>query len=122
MDVLNTILDPSLPLTVIEYEEWGNPNKKKYFDYIHSYSPYENISKKNYPRILVTAGLNDPRVHYWEPAKFVAKLRESKTDDNALLLKTEMGGGHGGRSGRYDWLKDLAFEYAFALDSVGIKK
>ncbi len=122
VDVLNTLSDPSLPLTIIEYEEWGNPNKKNYFDYIHSYSPYENISKKNYPKILVTAGLNDPRVHYWEPAKFVAKLRELKTDDNLLLLKTEMGGGHGGRSGRYDWLKDLAFEYAFALDSIGIKK
>lgn len=122
VDVLNTMLDPSIPLTVREYEEWGNPNEKKYFKYIKSYAPYENISSKDYPSILVTAGLNDPRVHYWEPAKFVAKLRELKTDKNLLLLKTEMGGGHMGRTGRYDWLKEIAFEYAFVLDSVGINK
>ena len=122
VDSLNTMLDPSIPLTIREYEEWGNPNNKKYFNYIKSYAPYENISRKEYPKLLITAGLNDPRVHYWEPAKFTAKLRELKTDNNLLLLKTEMGGGHMGRTGRYDWLKEVAFEYAFILDSLGIKK
>lgn len=122
VDILNTMLDPSIPLTVREYEEWGDPKDKKYFKYIRSYAPYENVSGKDYPRMLVTAGLNDPRVHYWEPAKFVAKLRELKTDNNLLLLKTQMGGGHMGRTGRYDWLKEVAFEYAFILDSVKIKK
>jgi oligopeptidase B len=118
VDVLTTILDPSLPLTVIEWEEWGNPAEKPYYDYIKSYSPYDNVEAKAYPDLLVTAGLNDPRVSYWEPAKWVAKMRHVKTGDNLLLLKTNMGAGHGGASGRYDYLKELAFEYAFVIDQV----
>jgi oligopeptidase B len=110
-----------VPLTVPEYEEWGDPNDKDYFDYILSYSPYDNVEAKTYPDILVTAGLNDPRVHYWEPAKWVAKLRATKTDDNRLLLKTNMGAGHGGASGRYDALKELAFDYAFVLDALNVE-
>lgn len=120
VDVINTMLDDTLPLTVPEYEEWGDPNDKAYFDYILSYSPYDNVEAKNYPEILVTAGLNDPRVHYWEPAKWVAKLRATRTDDNRLLLKTNMGAGHGGASGRYDALKELAFDYAFLLDALKV--
>ncbi|MEK6480698.1 S9 family peptidase [Catalinimonas sp. 4WD22] len=115
VDVLNTMLDPNLPLTVTEYEEWGNPQDKKYFEYIRSYSPYDNVSQKAYPNMLITAGLNDPRVSYWEPAKWAAKLRALKTDDNLLLLKTNMDAGHGGSSGRYEYLKEIAFEYAFLL-------
>ncbi len=118
VDVLTTILDPSLPLTVIEWEEWGNPAEKKYYDYIKSYSPYDNVKAQDYPAMLVTAGLNDPRVSYWEPAKWVAKLRTQKTDSNLLMLKTNMGAGHGGASGRYDYLKELAFEYAFVIDQI----
>ena len=121
VDALNTMLDASIPLTVIEYDEWGNPNEQPYYDYIRSYSPYDNIEAKNYPNLLVTAGLNDPRVHYWEPAKWTAKLRALKTDSNRLLLKTEMGSGHGGPSGRYDALKETAFEYAFIFDVLGIE-
>ncbi|MGH1483254.1 MAG: S9 family peptidase [Geminicoccales bacterium] len=121
VDVINTMLDDSLPLTVPEYEEWGDPNDKDYFDYILSYSPYDNVEAKTYPDILVTAGLNDPRVHYWEPAKWVAKLRATKTDDNRLLLKTNMGAGHGGASGRYDALRELAFDYAFVLDALNVE-
>ena len=120
VDALSTMLDASIPLTVIEYDEWGNPNEKAYYDYIRSYSPYDNVEAKNYPNLLVTAGLNDPRVHYWEPAKWTAKLRASKTDSNRLLLKTEMGSGHGGPSGRYDALRETAFEYAFILDVLEI--
>ena len=120
VDVINTMLDASLPLTVPEYEEWGNPNDPDYFDYILGYSPYDNVEAKAYPHILVTAGLNDPRVHYWEPAKWTAKLRATKTDDNRLLLKTNMGAGHGGASGRYDALKELAFDYAFILDALDV--
>lgn len=119
VDVVNTMLDASLPLTVTEYEEWGDPNQKEFYEYIRSYAPYENVEKKNYPNILATAGLNDPRVSYWEPAKWVAKLRDLKTDENLVLLKTNMGAGHGGASGRYDYLKEIAFEYAFIIDRVG---
>jgi oligopeptidase B len=119
VDVVNTMLDASLPLTVTEYEEWGDPNQKEYYEYIRSYAPYENVEKKNYPNILVMAGLNDPRVSYWEPAKWVAKLRSLKTDENLLLLRTNMGAGHGGASGRYDYLKEIAFEYAFIVDRIG---
>lgn len=119
VDVINTMLDDTIPLTVVEYEEWGNPNDKTYFDYMLSYSPYDNVEAKNYPNILITAGLNDPRVQYWEPAKWTAKLRETKTDNNTLLLKTNMGAGHGGASGRYEALKELAFEYAFVIDKAG---
>ena len=118
VDVVNTMLDPTLPLTVTEYEEWGNPNEKPFYEYIKSYAPYENIEPKDYPNILVTAGLNDPRVPYWEPAKWVAKLREMKTDNNLLLLKTLMGAGHGGPSGRYHKLREKAFEFAFILDLI----
>ncbi|MEM8675555.1 MAG: S9 family peptidase [Cyanobacteria bacterium P01_G01_bin.67] len=118
VDVLTTILDASLPLTVQEWEEWGNPNEPEYYDYIKSYSPYDNVETKDYPAMLITAGLNDPRVKYWEPAKWTAKLRELKTDDNLLLLKTNMSAGHGGASGRYEYLKEIAFEYAFVLDQL----
>jgi oligopeptidase B len=122
VDVLNTMLDPSLPLTVIEYEEWGNPTNKEYYDYMKSYSPYDNVEAKNYPNMLITAGLNDPRVSYWEPTKWTAKLRAKKTDQNRLLLKTKMESGHFGATGRYDYLRDVAFEYAFIFDVLGIKK
>jgi oligopeptidase B len=121
VDALNTMLDASLPLTVGEYEEWGNPNQKLYYDYIKSYAPYENVVATTYPAILVTAGLNDPRVSYWEPAKWVAKLRAMKKDNRVLLLKTNMGSGHFGASGRYEHLKETAFNYAFILDSLGIE-
>lgn len=115
VDVVNTMLDPTLPLTVTEYEEWGNPHEVASYEYIRSYAPYENVERKAYPNMLVTAGLNDPRVPYWEPAKWVAKLRDRKTDRNLLVLKTNMGGGHGGPSGRYEKLREKAFEYAFVL-------
>jgi len=122
VDVINTMLDASIPLTVTEYEEWGNPNEKEFYDYMKSYSPYDNVEAKNYPNMLVTAGLNDSRVQYWEPAKWVAKLRVMKTDDNRLLLKTNMGAGHGGASGRYDYLKEIALDYAFVFDVLGISE
>lgn len=118
VDVINTMLDASIPLTVTEWEEWGNPKEKIYYEYMKSYASYENVEKKAYPNMLVTAGLNDPRVAYWEPAKWVAKMRDMKTDDNVLLLKTNMGAGHGGASGRYDYLKEVAFEYAFILKMI----
>jgi oligopeptidase B len=121
VDVLNTMLDPSLPLTVTEYDEWGNPEDPKYYRYIKSYSPYENVRPQAYPAMLVTAGLNDPRVGFWEPAKWVAKLRDTKTDTNELLLKTEMGSGHFGASGRYNMFKEIAFEYAYLLTRLGIE-
>lgn len=121
VDVLSTMLDPSLPLTVIEYDEWGNPGERKYYDYIKSYSPYDNIRPQAYPTMLVTAGINDPRVSYWEPAKFVAKLRAMKTDDNELLLKTQMSAGHFGASGRYEALKEVAFDFAFILTRLGVE-
>ncbi len=120
VDVVTTILDPSLPLSVMEWDEWGNPNEKEYYDYMKSYSPYDNVTTQNYPDLLITGGLNDPRVSYWEPAKWAAKLRELKTDQNRLLLKTNMDAGHGGASGRYGWLEETAFEYAFILDSLGL--
>ncbi|MBA3522942.1 MAG: S9 family peptidase [Gemmatimonadales bacterium] len=119
VDVINTMLDASLPLTVIEYDEWGNPHDAAFYQYIRSYSPYDNIESKDYPHMLVTAGLNDPRVAYWEPAKWTARLRARKTDGNRLLLRTNMGAGHGGASGRYDHLREVAFKYAFVLDVVG---
>ena len=116
VDVLNTMLDTSLPLTPIEWPEWGNPiEDKAAFELIRSYSPYDQLKRRAYPPMLVTAGLNDPRVTYWEPAKYVAKLRTLKTDENALLLKTNMGAGHGGKSGRFDSLYEVAEEYAFML-------
>lgn len=122
VDVVTTMLDTSLPLTVLEWEEWGNPNDKVYYDYMKSYSPYDNVEAKDYPDILITTGLNDSRVQYWEPAKWTAKLRELKTDSNILLLKTNMGAGHGGASGRYESLKELAFEYAFVFERLSLAK
>ncbi|HUQ94087.1 MAG TPA: S9 family peptidase [Bryobacteraceae bacterium] len=119
VDVLNTASDPTLPLTVIEYDEWGNSNEKEFWEYIRSYSPYDNVKAQAYPHILVTTGLNDPRVSYWEPAKWVAKLRAMKTDSNLLLLKTNMAAGHGGASGRYEKLKETALDYAFLLWVIG---
>jgi oligopeptidase B len=116
VDSLNTALDASLPLTVGEYEEFGDPNKREFYDYMRSYAPYENVTAQAYPAMLVTAGLNDPRVSYWEPSKWVAKLRALKTNDRPLLLKTNMGSGHFGSSGRYEYLKETAIEYAFLLD------
>jgi oligopeptidase B len=120
VDVVNTMLDASLPLTVIEYDEWGNPADPEFYRYIRSYSPYDNVEAKDYPDILVTAGLNDPRVAYWEPAKWTARLRARKTDQNRLLLRTNMGAGHGGASGRYDHLREVAFKWAFVLDVLGM--
>lgn len=119
VDVVSTILDTSLPLSAMEWEEWGNPNNKEYYDYMKSYSPYDNVEAKDYPAMLITAGLNDPRVSYWEPAKWTAKLRDLKTDHNVMLLKTNMGAGHAGVSGRYEQLKEVAFEYAFLLEQWG---
>ena len=119
VDVINTMSDPSIPLTTLEYDQWGNPDDKEYFDYIMSYSPYDNIRATAYPHILITTGLNDPRVAYWEPAKFTARLREFKTDNNSLLLKTNFDAGHAGASGRYDYLKEIAFEYSFLIDKIG---
>jgi oligopeptidase B len=120
VDVITTMLDESIPLTIGEFEEWGNPKDREYYDYMLSYSPYDNTVAQGYPHLLITAGLNDPRVQYWEPAKWTAKLRTVKTDDNRLLLKTFMGAGHFSSSGRYDYLKDLAFEFAFVLDMLGV--
>ncbi len=120
VDVMNTMLDASLPLTVEEYLEWGNPNEKAAYQYMRSYSPYDNLEKKAYPAILVETSLNDSQVMYWEPAKYVAKLRTLKTDNNPLLLKTVMEAGHGGASGRYDALKELAVTYSFVLSQLGI--
>ncbi|MBL0356830.1 MAG: S9 family peptidase [Chitinophagaceae bacterium] len=120
VDVVNTMLDESIPLTTNEFDEWGNPKNKEAYDYMKSYSPYENVAKKNYPNILVTTGLHDSQVQYFEPAKWVAKLRAMKTDKNLLLLHTNMAFGHGGASGRFDYLKDVALNYAFLLALEGI--
>ena len=120
VDVMNTMLDASLPLTVGEYLEWGNPNEEKAYKYMRSYSPYDNLDKKAYPSILVETSLNDSQVMYWEPAKYVAKMRTLKTDTNPLLLKTNLDAGHGGASGRYDYLKEIAYTYSFVLSQVGV--
>ena len=122
VDVINTMLDATLPLTTGEYEEWGNPNDKAYYDYKSSYSPYDNLVKKNYPAMLVETSLNDSQVMYWEPAKYVAKLRRLKTDGNPLLLRTNMEAGHGGASGRYDYLREIAFTHAFILGTLGLTR
>ena len=121
VDVMNTMLDASLPLTVPEYEEWGNPNEKAAYDYMVRYSPYDNLKKNTYPAMLVKTSFNDSQVMYWEPAKYVAKLRTLKSDNNVLVLKTNMAAGHGGSSGRYDHLKEIAFDYAFMLTQLGIE-
>ena len=122
VDVINTMLDDTIPLTTGEYDEWGNPNVKKYYDYMLSYSPYDNVKAQNYPNMYVSTGLHDSQVQYWEPAKWVAKLRTQKTNDTVLYLNTNMDAGHGGASGRFEALKELAKEYAFLLDLEGIKK
>ncbi len=121
VDVMNTMLDSSLPLTVGEYEEWGNPNEPEAFAYMRSYSPYDNLKAGPYPAMLVKTSLNDSQVMYWEPAKYVAKLRTLKTNDTPLLLHINMDAGHGGASGRYDYLKEIAFDYAFLLTQLGIE-
>jgi oligopeptidase B len=120
VDVITTMLDEGLPLTVVEYLEWGNPNVEKYYRYMRSYSPYDNLKKGAYPAMLVETSLHDSQVMYWEPAKYVAKLRRLKTDANPVILKTVMEAGHGGASGRYDALRELAFTYSFILDQVGL--
>ena len=122
VDVINTMLDTSLPLTTQEYEEWGDPNVEEYYRYILSYSPYDNVTTKEYPNILATGGLNDSQVGFHEPTKWVAKLREHKSDNNIVLLYTNMDSGHGGATGRYDRIKEVAFEYAFVLDRLGIRE
>jgi len=120
VDVLNTMLDASLPLTTSEYIEWGNPNEKAAYNYMRQYSPYDNVGRRNYPSMLVKVSLNDSQVPYWEGAKLVARIRDLKTGDNPILLKVNMGAGHGGSSGRYDFLHDLAYDYAYMLWQMGI--
>ncbi|MBX2826952.1 MAG: S9 family peptidase [Flavobacteriaceae bacterium] len=120
VDVVTTMLDDDIPLTTGEYDEWGNPNEQEYYEYMKSYSPYDNVVAKSYPNMLVTTGLHDSQVQYWEPAKWVAKLRDTKTDDHILLLHTNMEAGHGGASGRFEALKEVAMDYAFILDREGI--
>ena len=122
VDVLTTMLDDSIPLTTSEYDEWGDPRKKKDYDYISSYSPYDNVERKAYPHLLVTTGYHDSQVQYWEPAKWVAKLRQHKTDDNILAFKTDFDAGHGGKTGRFGYLKDVAYEYAFLIYLSQISK
>jgi len=122
VDVVTTMLDDSIPLTTGEYDEWGNPNEPEYYEYMKSYSPYDNVAPQLYPNMLVTTGLHDSQVQYWEPAKWVAKLREMKKGDNILLLQTNMDAGHGGASGRFEALKEVAMDYAFLLDLEGIKE
>ena len=123
VDVLNTMLDESLPLTPGEWPEWGNPvEDPKAFELIRSYSPYDNVKPQVYPPMFISGGLNDPRVTYWEPAKWAAKLRATKTDDNVLVLKTNMGAGHGGKSGRWESLKEAADEMAFVLWQLGVEE
>jgi oligopeptidase B len=121
VDVINTMLDASLPLTTSEYIEWGNPNEKPAFDYMIQYSPYDNVAPKNYPAMLVEVSLNDSQVPYWEGTKLVAKLRATKTDKNKILLKSNLGAGHGGSSGRYDALHEAAFDFSYALWQMGIE-
>ncbi len=122
VDVVSTMLDDSIPLTTNEYKEWGNPNEEDFYRYMLSYSPYDNVEAKSYPHLLVTAGINDSQVHYWEPAKWVAKMRHMRQGDNRLLFKVNMGAGHVGASGRYDYLKEIAFVYAFIFDTLGMLK
>ena len=122
VDVVTTMLDDSIPLTTGEYDEWGNPNEKEYYNYMKSYSPYDNVSKKKYPNMLITTGLNDSQVQYFEPAKWIAKLREFKIDQNILVMHTNMEAGHGGASGRFDALKEIARDYCFILGLEGYTK
>jgi oligopeptidase B len=122
VDVITTMLDPEIPLTAQEFDEWGNPQTREYYDYMLSYSPYDNVGAKDYPAMLVTTGLHDSQVQYWEPAKWVAKLRSLKTDGNLLLLRTNMDAGHGGQSGRFRRFRETALEFAFLLDLAGVKE
>src|SRR5262249_2052576 len=122
VDVINTSLDKDLPLTVPEYLEWGNPNVKAEYDYIKTYCPYTNLKAADYPAMLVTTSLNDSQVMYWEPAKYVAKLRTLKKNGTPLLFKCNMAGGHGGSSGRYNAIKERMFKVAFVLDQLGVKR
>jgi oligopeptidase B len=122
VDVVTTMLDESIPLTTGEFDEWGNPKERESYDYMLSYSPYDQVKAQDYPAMLVTTGLHDSHVQYWEPAKWVAKLRVMKTDDNVLLLHTNMEAGHGGASGRFEALKEIALEYAFIFQQLGIKE
>ena len=119
VDVVTTMLDSSIPLTTFEYDEWGNPNELEYYNYIKSYSPYDNVKAQDYPSIYVTAGLHDSQVQYWEPAKWVAKLRDLKTDQNVLFLDTNMVAGHSGNSGRFDSLRETAKTFVFLLNFEG---
>lgn len=120
VDVVSTMMDETIPLTTFEYDEWGNPADSAFYFYMKSYSPYDNVEAKAYPAMLVTTGLHDSQVQYWEPAKWVAKLRALKTDNNPLYLKTDMTTGHSGKTGRFERLKDTALEYAFMFDLLGI--
>jgi oligopeptidase B len=122
VDVITTMLDPSIPLTTGEYDEWGDPNQREYYFYMLSYSPYDNVEAKDYPNLLITGGLHDSQVQYWEPAKWAAKLRALKTDSSRLLLKTNLDAGHGGASGRFRRHHETAFAYTFLLDLAGIKE
>jgi oligopeptidase B len=122
VDVMTTMLDDTIPLTTGEYDEWGNPNERLYYDYMKSYSPYDNVQQQEYPNMYVSTGLHDSQVQYWEPAKWVAKLRTLKTDNNVLFLDTNMDAGHGGASGRFEALKELAKEFSFLLNLEGIKQ
>ena len=115
VDVVTTMLDESIPLTTLEYDEWGNPNEPRFYEYMLSYSPYDNVRRQSYPPLLVTTGYWDSQVQYFEPAKWVAKLREHKTDDNVVLLHTNLEAGHGGKSGRFEHLREVAREYAFVI-------
>ena len=119
VDVITTMLDDTIPLTTGEFDEWGDPNNKEHYDYMKSYSPYDNIVVQDYPNMLVTTGLHDSQVQYWEPAKWVAKIRVYKTDENKLFLYTNMDAGHGGASGRFEALKETAKEYSFLIDLEG---
>jgi len=119
VDVVTTMLDETIPLTTSEFDEWGNPNEKEYYDYMLSYSPYDNVEAKDYPHLLVTTSLQDSQVQYFEPAKWVAKLRATKTGDGTVLLKTNMEAGHGGASGRFKRYRETALEYAFLLHLAG---
>jgi oligopeptidase B len=121
VDVVTTMLDSSIPLTTAEYDEWGNPNIREYYDYMLSYSPYDQVKRQDYPAMLVTTGLHDSQVQYFEPAKWVARLRELKTDDHILLLRINMEAGHGGVSGRFQRYRETALVYAFLFNQVGVK-
>jgi oligopeptidase B len=120
VDVITTMFDESIPLTTSEFDEWGNPEDREFYEYMLSYSPYDQVEAKDYPAMMVTAGLHDSQVQYWEPAKWVAKLRALKTDDNLLVFRTRMDAGHGGASGRYEAYREVAEEYAFMLKVVDL--